>query len=88
MIQLPECDKKFLLELNETYGLSTVIVDTSSSVFSKELEKKVSTDGEEMEAYYNHIHLMELGAELEHEAKLHGSFRILISDGAVRTQRI
>jgi len=76
------------LKLNAEYGLSTVVVATDFRVFSPELVDKVCFDGEEMEAYYNHLHLMELWAELIGEAKIHGPFRILISDGAVTTESI
>jgi len=88
MITLPEVDKEFLLDLNEKYAISTVMVDINSDVFSQELIDKVASDGEEMEAYYNHLHLMELWAELEYEASKHGPFRILISDGQVITEKI
>lgn len=88
MITIPDINKNYLLKLNAEYGLSTVVVATDFRVFSPELVDKVCFDGEEMEAYYNHLHLMELRAELEHEAKLHGPFRIQISDGEVRTESI
>ena len=88
MIILPAVDKEFLLDLNEKYGISTVLVDENSWPFSQELMDKVDSDGEEMEAYYNHLHLMELGAELQYKAKLDGPFRIIITDGIVTTESI
>ncbi len=88
MITIPEIDVQLLLSLNELYGLTTVTVEVNGDVFSKELEDKVGSDGEEMEAYYNHLHLMELWAELMGEAKIHGPFRIVISAGTVRTETI
>lgn len=88
MITIPEIDVQFLLSLNELYGLTTVTVEVNGDVFSKELEDKVASDGEEMEAYYNHLHLMELWAELMGEAKIHGPFKLLISNGEVSATRI
>lgn len=49
MIDIPDCDIKFLLQLNEEYGLTNVNVSKNSKIFSDELIQKVRTDGEEME---------------------------------------
>lgn len=88
MIDIPDCDIKFLLQLNEEYGLTNVNVSKNSKIFSDELIQKVCTDGEEMEAYYNHIYIMELYAELEEAAEIHGDFRIFISEGKITVEMV
>ena len=49
---------------------------------------KIQESDNEMEGYYDHLTLMELSAELSDMAKTNGPFKILFSDGNVRTERI
>lgn len=86
MIQLPELHQELLLKLHAKFSLSTIVVDKNFQVFSKQLIEKVESEGPEMEA--QHSHLMEIGAHLEHQAHLHGPFKIRICNGEIKTQKL
>ena len=88
MIQLPELHQEFLLRLHTKYALSTIVVDKNLQVFSKQLIENIGSEHTEMEAHCSYSHLMEIVADLEHQASLHGSFKIRISNGEIKTKKI
>ena len=84
MIQLPELHQEFLLRLHTKYALSTIVVDKNLQVFSKQLIENIGSEDTEMEAHCSYSHLMEIVADLEHQASL----QIRISNGEIKTKKI
>lgn len=84
---IPESDKKFLLELNKRFGIESIEINESPDIFSQDIIDKILMNENEMEGYYEHLHLMELTSELLDEAKKNGFFKIIFSNGEIITER-
>jgi len=87
MIQLPEQHQEWLLKLHARYSLSTIVVDKNFRVFSRQIIEEVGAESTEIGAFCKPSHLMEIGANLENEAAIHGSFKIRISNGEIKTHK-